>query len=679
MLERNPDFTRSVIRYAKTNLNELSAELLFNYLHTIALPALLLQRREELGDATLEITDLLRENRLTKLTLETVYRWLDRLGFKYEARKKGYYVDNHEKPETVAYCRHFIKRYLKYEFRMFRWVQLSLEKVKAMEENEEIDEGLGHRYKDSENKDMVEFHVDQHHSFQDGVSTTLYGGNLSVRRPANEKPLICFGQDECIFKQFTFTPKAWTAPDGQKSMIPKDEGLGVMISAFCSREFGFGLDISLEDLAKVNKKREGTKYSDEDAAKKIRGNSSNKAGLTESPFVVEFEYGANNQGYWDYDHMIIQFEDCIDVVKTLYPEFDFMFLFDHSCGHDRQRPDGLSVPKSNKTHGGAQPKMRKSKMETQEFLGPFPAMLKVGEYQHMVYQAEDAGPFFKTDAERQSSKLDSLTGTSKRKIRRKDAMEKDLREKGVRAKGNKVAIVELCKQNNVPYKETTETINEGWMGKPKGMLQVLWERGFIDPAIELSKVEGFYTNDGKKDAFGNLIPGTSLRKMMSSLIDFINEETLLQYHGKTLGVTVDRSPKCHPEVAGEGIEYSWGCAKGKYRRLPIADKRKKDNFRNSVRECLDRTNVLTIDRQRMFSKRARQYMLAYHSIEESKEKRKLGGAAESNDDKLEMSAYLVEKIIKRYKSHRGATDFDSAYIDAIVNDMKKSGVSCSVT
>ena len=72
-------------------------------------------------------------------------------------------------------------------------------------------------------------------------------------------------------------------------------------------------------------------------------------------------------------------------------------------------------------------------------------------------------------------------------------------------------------------------------------------------------------------------------------------------------------------------------------------------------------------------------MLAYHSIEESKEKRKLVGAsAESNDEKLEMWAYLVEKIIKRYKSHRGATDFDSAYIDAIVNDMKKSDVSCRV-
>jgi hypothetical protein len=47
---------------------------------------------------------------------------------------------------------------------------------------------------------------------------------------------------------------------------------------------------------------------------------------------------------------------------------------------------------------------------------------------------------------------------------------------------------------------------------------------------------------------------------------FINEEThSLHYHQKTLGaVLVDRSPKCHPKVAVEGIEYSWGCAEGKY-------------------------------------------------------------------------------------------------------------------
>jgi hypothetical protein len=121
--------------------------LLFNYLHTITLPALLLQRREELADETFETTDLLRENRLTKLTLETIHRWLDRLGFKYEAKKKGYYVDNHEKPETVAYRRHFIKCYLKYEFRMFRWIQLSLEKVKELEMSAYLVEKIIKKYK----------------------------------------------------------------------------------------------------------------------------------------------------------------------------------------------------------------------------------------------------------------------------------------------------------------------------------------------------------------------------------------------------------------------------------------------------------------------------------------------------------------------------------------------------
>jgi hypothetical protein len=179
MLERNPDFARSAIRFAKQNLNELSAEMMGNYLHTSVLPDLLRQRQDELDDADFLITDLLCENRLTKLTLAAVCRWLDRLGFKHEARKKeGHHVDNHEKLETVAHRRNFIKGCLKFEKGMFRWIQLPLEEVKEMEENGEIDEGLGHRHQDPETKvDMGEFRVDQHHSFQDRVATTKHGGN----------------------------------------------------------------------------------------------------------------------------------------------------------------------------------------------------------------------------------------------------------------------------------------------------------------------------------------------------------------------------------------------------------------------------------------------------------------------------------------------------------------------
>ena len=101
------------------------------------------------------------------------------------------------------------------------------------------------------------------------------------------------------------------------------------------------------------------------------------------------------------------------------------------------------------------------------------------------------------------------------------------------------------------------------------MLQILWERGFIKPGAK----ETDYTLEGKKDVTGNILPQSSLKRIMSVLPDFENEETLLQYYGRLLGVTVDRTPKCHPELAGEGIEYTWGGAKGFYCRLKISEKR----------------------------------------------------------------------------------------------------------
>ena len=48
---------------------------------------------------------------------------------------------------------------------------------------------------------------------------------------------------------------------------------------------------------------------------------------------------------------------------------------------------------------------------------------------------------------------------------------------------------------------------------------------------------------------------------MAGCLDFEEEETLLQPSGREMGVLVDWTPKCHCELAGEGIEYSWGCAK----------------------------------------------------------------------------------------------------------------------
>ena len=214
--------------------------------------------------------------------------------------------------------------------------------------------------------------------------------------------------------------------------------------------------------------------------------------------------------------------------------------------------------------------------------------------------------------------------------------------------GTVLQLKEVAQRNNIALVYEEQEILKGWQGHPKGMLQVLWERGFIDG----SKSEKYYTLEGRKDQFGNVDPTTSVKMLMERQMDFVEEETLLQYHGQQLGVIIDRTPKCHPEMAGEGIEYNWGCAKGFYRRLPITGKKTKAKFRESVQKSISR-NIMTTERQRMFSRRARQYMLAYNAIDNNNDANEAntaanGGEPAANEDKKTTFA-LIESIVKNYK------------------------------
>jgi len=49
------------------------------------------------------------------------------------------------------------------------------------------------------------------------------------------------------------TNKAWVGPNGETVAVPKDEGQGLMISAFQSHEFGFGMAVDNEQLKEVNR------------------------------------------------------------------------------------------------------------------------------------------------------------------------------------------------------------------------------------------------------------------------------------------------------------------------------------------------------------------------------------------------------------------------------------------
>jgi hypothetical protein len=63
------------------------------------------------------------------------------------------------------------------------------------------------------------------------------------------------GQDESVFAQYLLGAKTWIGPKGQRPLLPKSERDGYMLSAFVSREFGFGRLSTNDELAKINSER----------------------------------------------------------------------------------------------------------------------------------------------------------------------------------------------------------------------------------------------------------------------------------------------------------------------------------------------------------------------------------------------------------------------------------------
>lgn len=123
---------------------------------------------------------------------------------------------------------------------------------------------------------------------------------------------------------------------------------------------------------------------------------------------------------------------------------------------------------------------------------------------------------------------------------------------------------DIAKEHGVAIMRRELTrIKEGWIYKPKGMTQIAYERGLID-----TNNLHLYTKDGHRDEDRKILDKEfSLHDIIASCTDFAEEKTLLQTNSEQIGkkrnmsVLIDRTPKCHPELAGEGIEYTWENAK----------------------------------------------------------------------------------------------------------------------
>ena len=220
----------------------------------------------------------------------------------------------------------------------------------------------------------------------------------------------------------------------------------------------------------------------------------------------------------------------------------------------------------------------------------------------------------------------------------------------------------------------------GSVGKPKGALQVLYERGWINPAADPKE----YTMKGKIDEFGNRDLKKSLTSMIAQQPDFMHEQTMLQHYCAKLGIRSDRTPVAHCKIAGEGIEFDWEFSKLTYRAKPISLKRNKSKFHSLVNSVLSR-EVLTLAVCQANVHRARQYMLAYMTLAastsnqsqstqnpitttETQTTNKTNITTKHGTKENPITHSLIEKCVSLYRTrrlHRNVRDFDGKYINEI--------------
>ena len=676
-LEFYPDFKTEVISFCNKAVSEgnLSTDLLHSHVKSKLLHDLYQKEFKDIDNPP-SIVEFLNVYNLNKMSISTIYRWMIYLGYRYDASKKTYYTDGHERPDVVAdRDNRFLKEYFNNELFCHRWVHLT--ESEAIELQKKYpDFPIEHCYKFNAIKNECdiqyrEYHMDTHHSLR-YLNHKPFDYKLSIRKPNNDRPKIILGQDESTFHQNIFSSRNWKNNKGASCIHPKGEGEILMISGIQSRETGLGLGIYFteENLKKVNERRNGEKYTSKEDALLIN-RTELKQPLVDDPLLIFFSSGANKDGYWTSFHAKIQLEDAVDFLSIIFPEYDFTFMYDQSSGHTKMRSDGLLAGNMNLSYGGAVIKMRNTKIME---LGPYDSILNIGDAQNMHFSPHDNGPFWMRPIDRIAKKYDKILSYEIVREKTKIELLIELRRAGVDTQKRrflKPELVELCNQNSITTNVRAPKIKHGWVNKPKGMLQVLYERGWINITKVKSDRSMRYSINGKKndcdEATGDIkneYKMYSLKYLLNKCSDFKEEKCDLEHLCSELSFkygcqcSILFSPKFHCEIAGEGVEYSWGCAKKVYRKNPLKNKRTRGQFVSLVKRCVGYITPLMVNR---FSAKARRYMMGYkHKM--------LENDIDDGEHNIEWSYDYNEKIHKIYKTHRDPSSFDNKFIEIVVKE-----------
>jgi hypothetical protein len=206
-----PEAKARLLSFAAANLDEFSIETVRKYMNETLIPDLLSEYNDGMYESGGDDDDCLEMSEFLEIELglssegiseSTVCRYLEHLNYRYDVRKKAYYVDGHEQEDVVKDRMKSVKRYLKDTLRCYEWVQVTKEQLqplldkakKAKEEGKDkylLSLKDAHVYSDKNGVEMYEFHVDASKDLQFvRPENKKYGGNLSIRIPDGVKPLL---------------------------------------------------------------------------------------------------------------------------------------------------------------------------------------------------------------------------------------------------------------------------------------------------------------------------------------------------------------------------------------------------------------------------------------------------------------------------------------------------------
>ena len=502
---------------------------------------------------------------------ETARVWMHNLDFHYSATAKDIYYDGHDRPDVVADREQVLERFF----------------------HEPDGSNLTPGYLNRTNH-YIQLTIDEARKFgfdEQTIEKYLVADTEIVEFHLDDylfdrdsielggNPSIAFKSDEnnrpviLVFQDEAI----YRAYDSSKKfwhevrgggIKKKGEGPGVMVSGFLIEELGF-LSLSAEEFEAFKQKQLREGKPEPTFYTTYQGRF--------YPSLYLFEFGKNRDGYWTGDDMLKHTAEFIDFLEFKLPAYQFVFIFDWSSGHAKYPENAPNVKTMNSTFGGKQPLFRPAQiLEDFTYAEDFPAnlpRLKTGMFQHMVFQPDDPAPFYKPNAQPQE-----------------------------------------------------------YVGKAKGLKQVLFERGLYTPNMTL---EG--DNKNSDDA-------TSMTFVLGNCLDFKLQKSALAEYIESRGHICDYIPKYHPEL--NPLERCWGMSKRFIRRL--CKFQYKDLLVKIHRSLLD-GRIQPLSMIRKFFRKSRDYMRAYRS-----------GKKEFADIKLQLKVYKSHRMpppsectpLKKYKPHQ---------------------------